>query len=55
LRGFDFVALFLGDGPFHVLARDGQWVRARGGLRIGEAPVDIFGRRRREFGTVGSD
>jgi len=55
LRRLDFVALFLGDGAFHVLPRNGK--RAGTGRRpgIGDPAVDVLGGGGSEFGMVGGD
>lgn len=55
LRGFDFVALFLVDGAFHFLLRDGKRDLVGVGAGIGEAAVDIVRGSGGEFGVVGGD
>jgi len=55
LRGFDLIAFFLGDGAFHIFARDGERTGTSSGLGIGEAAVDVFGGSRCELGAIGGN
>jgi len=53
LGGFDLVAFFLAERAFHFFLRDGERKGMGVGVRIAQAPEDVFGSDGGKFGAAG--